>query len=71
MKQLKRPTWVFLQGDVDDILELFAKNEENKEKLKRILLKILNWYDLSRVEPCERARPQLSEYVWNIVVSMI
>ena len=30
MKQLKRLTWVFLQGDVDDVLELFAKNDENK-----------------------------------------
>ena len=30
MKQLKRPTWVFLQGEVDDVLELFAKNDENK-----------------------------------------
>ena len=30
MKQLKRPTLVFLQGDVDDVLELFAKNDENK-----------------------------------------
>ena len=30
MKLLKRLTWVFLQGDVDDILELFAKNDENK-----------------------------------------
>ena len=30
-------------------------------KLKRELLKILNWYDLSRVGPCRRARPQLSD----------
>ena len=34
-------------------------------KLKRELLKILNWYDLSRVGPCERARPEDSK---NVVV---
>ena len=31
MKGLKQPTSMFLQGDGDDVLELFAKNEENKE----------------------------------------
>ena len=31
MKGLKQPTLVFLQGDVNDTLELFAENEENKE----------------------------------------
>ena len=36
-----------------------AKNDENKENYNVYL----NWYDLSRVGPCERARPQLSEYV--------
>ena len=30
MKVLKRPTSSFLQGDIDDVLELFAKNDENK-----------------------------------------
>ena len=30
MKVLKRPTSSFLQGDNDDVLELFAKNDENK-----------------------------------------
>ena len=40
-------------------------------KLKCVLLKIWNWYDLLRVEPCERARPQLSEYVWHIMVFII
>ena len=30
MKGLKQPTSMFLQGDGDDVLELFAKNEENK-----------------------------------------
>ena len=34
-------------------------------KLKRELLKILNWYDLSRVEPCESWRPDDSK---NVVV---
>ena len=28
MKVLKRPNSVFLQGDIDDVLELFAKNDE-------------------------------------------
>ena len=32
-------------------------------KLKRELLKILNWYDLSRVGPCESWRPDDSENV--------
>ena len=32
MKVLKRPTSSFLQGDIDDILELFAKINENKGK---------------------------------------
>ena len=31
-------------------------------KLKRVLLKKFNWYDLPNVEPCEKACPQLSEY---------
>ena len=30
MKVLKQPTSLFLQGDIDDVLELFAKNDENK-----------------------------------------
>ena len=30
MKVLKQPTLSFLQGDIDDVLELFAKNDENK-----------------------------------------
>ena len=30
MKGLKQPTLVFLQGDLDDVLELFAKNKKNK-----------------------------------------
>ena len=31
MKGLKQPTSEFLQGDINDVLELFAKNEENKK----------------------------------------
>ena len=38
--------------------------KRGKGKLKCILLKIWNWYDLSRVGPCERVRSQL----WHIVV---
>ena len=30
MKVLKQPTSSFLQVDIDDVLELFAKNDENK-----------------------------------------
>ena len=54
--------------------ELCAENPKKtgkQEKLKRELLKILIWYDLSRIGPCERARPQLSEYVWDMMVYMI
>ena len=54
MKVRKRSTSSFLQGNIDDVLELFAKNDENKANyVKRILLKILNWCDLSMVEPFE------------------
>ena len=66
MKGLKQPTLLFLQLEVTDWQEPFAKNA--KWKLKCELLKILNWYDLFRVGPCERARPQLSEYLWLIEV---
>ena len=31
MKGLELPTSVFLQGDIDGVLELFAKNKEHKE----------------------------------------
>ena len=41
--------------------EIFKNKKQ--EKLKCILLKNLNWYDLSRAGPCERAQPPLSEYV--------
>ena len=54
---------MFMQGYVGDVQELFAKNEEKQGKLKSVLLKILNWYDLSRVGLCERAHPQFSEYM--------
>ena len=30
MKVLKQPTSSFLQGDIDDVLELFPKINENK-----------------------------------------
>ena len=42
-----------------------AKKTQKLEKLKRKLLKILKRYVLSRMVPCERARPELSE---NVVV---
>ena len=63
MKGLKQPTLLFLQLEVTDWQEPFAKNA--KWKLKGELLKISNWYDLSRVGPCERARPEDSK---NVVV---
>ena len=45
-------------------LELLAKKKQGKQgRLKRILLKFLSWYDVLRGGPCEKARPQLSEYV--------
>ena len=40
-------------------------------KLKRILLKFLNWYDLFMKGKYERARPQFSKYVFYIGVAMI
>ena len=48
--------------------ELFAKKHGKLGKLKRKLLNILKRYDLSRVVPCERARPEDSE---NVVVFKI
>ena len=45
--------------------ELFAKKHGKLGKLKRKLLNILKRYDLSRVVPWERARPEHSE---NVVV---
>ena len=48
--------------------ELCAENAQKTpklEKLKRKILNILKRYDLSRVVPCERARPEPSE---NVVV---
>ena len=41
------------------------KKTQKLEKLKRKLLKIFNRYHLSRVVPCEGARPEDSE---NVVV---
>ena len=40
------------------------------EKLKRNLLNIFKRYDLSKVVPCERARPEHSENVVVFEVSM-
>ena len=46
--------------------KLCAGNAKKTQKLeKRKLLKILTIYDLSKVVPCERARPEHSE---NVVV---
>ena len=42
-----------------------AKKTPKLEKLKRKLLNILKRYDLSRVVPCRRARPEHSK---NVVV---
>ena len=42
-----------------------CQKTQKLEKLKRKLLKILTRYDLSRVVPCERARPGHSK---NVVV---
>ena len=51
--------------------ELCAENAEKTQKLeelKRKLVNIFKRYDLSRVVPCERARPEDSE---NVVVFKI
>ena len=45
-----------------------AQKTQKLEKLKRKLLTILKRFDLSRVVPCERARPEHSE---NVVVFKI
>ena len=50
MKKLKQPNSLFLQGKSGKL-----------GKLKRKLLKIFKYYTISRVAPCERAHPQLSE----------
>ena len=42
-----------------------AQKTQKLEKLKRKLLNILKWYDLSRVVPCQRACPEHSK---NVVV---
>ena len=57
MKRLKRPNSLFLQGEVSSAVLKHGK----LGKLKHILLKILKYYTISRVAPCERARPQLSK----------
>ena len=53
--------------------ELCAENPKKTPKLEKLkckLLKILKRYDLSRVVPCERARPEHSENVVVFEVSM-
>ena len=56
---------VFLQWDIRSSVLKTPKKTQKLEKLKRKLLKILKRYDLSRVVPCERARPGHSK---NVVV---
>ena len=72
MKRLKRKTSVFLQGDIDDVWSSLLKTRKTKTNVTQNseLIWPIHWI-VSRVGPCERARPQLSEYVWNIVVQMI
>ena len=61
MEESKLSDLVSLQWDVRSSVLKTPK----LEKLKRKLLNILKWYDLSRVVPCERARPEHSK---NVVV---
>ena len=61
MEESKLSDSVFLQCDCAEN----AKKTQKLEKLKRKLLKILKRYDLSRVVPCRRARPEHSK---NVVV---
>ena len=61
MEESKHSDSVFLQWDCAENAQKTLK----LEKLKRKLLNILKRYDLSRVVPCQRARPEDSE---NVVV---
>ena len=45
-----------------------SRLRQEQEKLKSELLKILTCHDLPRVTPCERACPQLSDYVQHTMV---
>jgi len=61
MEESKLPDSVFLQWDVrGSVLKMQKKHKTKTQKIK-----ILKRYDLSRVVPCERARPEHSE---NVVV---
>ena len=64
MKRLKQPLQWFNKATPGALCWKRQKTPKLK-KLKRKLLKILKRYDLSRVVPCERARPEHSE---NVVV---
>ena len=69
MKKLKRPTSVILQWNVGSSVLKTPKNTKTRET-KTQITQTLKRYDLSRVVPCERARPEHSEIVVVFEVSM-
>ena len=69
MEESKLSDLVFLQWDVRSSVLKTPKNTKTRET-KTQITQILKRYDLSRVVPCERARPEHSENVVVFEVSM-
>jgi len=69
MEESKLSDLVFLQWDVRSSVLKTPKNTKTRET-KTQITQILKSYDLSRVVPCERARPEHSENVVVFEVSM-
>ena len=66
MEESKLSDLVFFQWDVRSPLLKTVKTRETKTQITQTLKR----YDLSRVVPCERARPEHSENVVVFEVSM-
>ena len=69
MEESKLSDLVFLQWDVRSSVLKTPKNTKTRET-KTQITQTLKRYDLSRVVPCERARPEHSENVVVFEVSM-
>ena len=69
MEGFKLSDSVFLQWDVRSSVLKTPKNTKTRET-KTQITQTLKRYDLSRVVPCERARPEHSENVVVFEVSM-
>ena len=69
MEVSKLSDLVFLQWDVRSSVLKTPKNTKTRET-KTQITQTLKRYDLSRVVPCERARPEHSENVVVFEVSM-